>query len=669
MLRRPDSVEELAGVAPPPPFLRAVQLTSVNDCVTCAHDVVVVMQQALYECTLLASQESLVPNSACLRVALLHHVLTAVIPLPLPLDHEERHTRCFWASERIRYETQAQLLRLLALLEQHHAAASLCLELTRELDAARIVATACTATIADAVMRTRAVDTPSVLSDHYAGRVGGPTSPFGVDHHPFAAESETLKFTEPHLLIARGMVLDYFASVRRIVPLENRLFCWEQPAEFGEGELRLVSQICAQVGLSRHAHLAVADPPSSGAELVEGDDSALPLYLTGELPDILLLFPELAAFRDLLFLFKLFMCPDQAMLPARARWRPADAKLTWRHHREEKRSKKESPAALMVSGFGSSHLNLGLARALRGSDGSWHAADVIRETLTKLGFNVARNNAQGALKPRAPPSGANPSALLRNPKLSISTEDDVLAIDSQLLLDMQRTVDTNGNETLLGSSEGNNDARPPLSARDAELLLTYLTAPYIRIPLLLHFFADQQRLNALSSSRMQEILEAALFEPGAWQEEEYRQPPTQLPPSADERSKLLATPLGLLFNELVHSPSLLLEPLERLLETALDLDTGAHTGSTARIVYFVIRLIVRVESYALLLVRHARWKGASCPSKTDCGTGVGITNQGYSAICKAAVATSASFFGLSSDLFSASSHSTSASTTCASCYL
>ena len=269
MLRRPDSVEELAGVAPPPPFLRAVQLTSVNDCVTCAHDVVVVMQQALYECTLLASQESLVPNSACLRVALLHHVLTAVIPLPLPLDHEERHTRCFWASERIRYETQAQLLRLLALLEQHHAAASLCLELTRELDAARIVATACTATIADAVMRTRAVDTPSVLSDHYAGRVGGPTSPFGVDHHPFAAESETLKFTEPHLLIARGMVLDYFASVRRIVPLENRLFCWEQPAEFGEGELRLVSQICAQVGLSRHAHLAVADPPSSGAELVE----------------------------------------------------------------------------------------------------------------------------------------------------------------------------------------------------------------------------------------------------------------------------------------------------------------------------------------------------------------------------------------------------------------
>ena len=37
---------------------------------------------------------------------------------------------------------------------------------------------------------------------------------------------------------------------------------------------------------------------------------------------------ELSAFRDLIFLFKLFMCPEQDMLPARGRWRHVRA--CWR---------------------------------------------------------------------------------------------------------------------------------------------------------------------------------------------------------------------------------------------------------------------------------------------------------------------------------------------------
>jgi hypothetical protein len=81
-------------------------------------------------------------------------VLVQTLPLPLPLDHPQRASRCFWASEEMRYETQATLLRLLALVARHHAAASMCLELTRELDAARIVSMACLAAVADAVMRT-----------------------------------------------------------------------------------------------------------------------------------------------------------------------------------------------------------------------------------------------------------------------------------------------------------------------------------------------------------------------------------------------------------------------------------------------------------------------------------------------------------------------------------
>ena len=129
-------------------------------------------------------------------------------------------------------------------MARHHAAATLCLELTRELDTARIVTTSCLAAVADAVLRLRASDTPSALSEHYGGRAGGPSRAFGIDHHPFAAESETLKFTEPALVIARGMVLDYFASIRRAIPADQHIFRWEIASEFGEAGLRLVGQVC-----------------------------------------------------------------------------------------------------------------------------------------------------------------------------------------------------------------------------------------------------------------------------------------------------------------------------------------------------------------------------------------------------------------------------------------
>lgn len=42
-----------------------------------------------------------------------------------------------------------------------------------------------------------------------------------------------------------------------------------------------------------------------------------------------------------------------------------------------------------------------------------------------------------------------------------------------------------------------------LSERDSELLVQYLTAPYLRIPLLLDFFADEARVHALDCKELQ----------------------------------------------------------------------------------------------------------------------------------------------------------------------
>lgn len=51
-----------------------------------------------------------------------------------------------------------------------------------------------------------------------------------------------------------------------------------------------------------------------------------------------------------------------------------------------------------------------------------------------------------------------------------------------------------------------------LSEEDAELLLSILSAPYLSIPLLLHYFSEN-RVSQIAHSRIQNLLESVLFEP------------------------------------------------------------------------------------------------------------------------------------------------------------
>ena len=53
-----------------------------------------------------------------------------------------------------------------------------------------------------------------------------------------------------------------------------------------------------------------------------------------------------------------------------------------------------------------------------------------------------------------------------------------------------------------------------LGQRDSELLLSFLTVPYLRIPLIINFFASDNRVQALKSRDLRNMLEHALVEPG-----------------------------------------------------------------------------------------------------------------------------------------------------------
>ncbi|KAK3264258.1 hypothetical protein CYMTET_26993 [Cymbomonas tetramitiformis] len=203
----PVDVEALAGAAAPPPLVRPVNLALIPDTVVATvSDAATVMRHAERLCTLLANQAHLMRNSILLRLALLHHVFLAVVPLPLPLRHPARASRCFWASQSVRYETQADVLGLLRLLGRHYAAAALAMPADRSLDALRVLTAAAMAAIADAMCRKKACDVASPFCLHYSGDARGPVHAFGFSMRQFAQEAETLPIAFPEHVTALTQV-------------------------------------------------------------------------------------------------------------------------------------------------------------------------------------------------------------------------------------------------------------------------------------------------------------------------------------------------------------------------------------------------------------------------------------------------------------------------------
>ncbi|CAE7697283.1 unnamed protein product [Symbiodinium sp. CCMP2456] len=274
------------------------------------------------------------------------------------------------------------------------------------------------------------------------------------------------------------------------------------------------------------------------------------LLITGERPELLELFLELGWFRDVVFLWKMLILPSGSG-PPEGTWRATDSILQWSWHKDR----------FVVRGF-----NMELVP----EEGKKGIGEVIKKPFDWL---------FGKYKSRSKAVSAADASVLAGSK--IDTEDDVLFLE--------HTPDFN--ETL--------------KPADSELLLTYLTAPYIRVPLLLGFFADRERVSLLREPLLQAVLDAALFEPGQWQSKQaaVTGPPSAVP--APDRSHL-ATPAGLLFNELLRSPRVLLDTTRLLLDVAVEKDPGHPGSANEGLILYLVRLATRVQAYLLFLVQHAR---------------------------------------------------------------
>lgn len=228
--------------------------------------------------------------------------------------------------------------------------------------------------------------------------------------------------------------------------------------EFGKGERRLMSNLCIQIGFP------------------EGEDGELlPYYLSGEEMTILENYPELGYLRDIVFLFKIMMAPTKETLPGLKRWEPSQARLTWHfrgdskeeseeEEQKKKKKNKKSKNRFVVGAFDTNDLKCVAYVSDLEEDGSVGGVKSTKNKGILRGAMSAITRFFWSRSSRSPPSQADPNVLLKGSK-SVRTEEDVLHIRH------------------LPDFEGR------LGAQSVELLLSYLTAQYLRIPLVMRFFA------------------------------------------------------------------------------------------------------------------------------------------------------------------------------------
>lgn len=150
----------------------------------------------------------------------------------------------------------------------------------------------CFAAIADACMRVAASDIPSLLSAHYSGDAPGPCQPFGFDMYDFENLSQTLRFDAPELCTCRTQVLDYFDAMHDVIQPDHLIFQFEKEMKFNDADRMMIDNLCVNVGFPRTGNGLIVD---------------LNAYLTNQLTEVLDNYPELATFRDTVFLFKMLM--------------------------------------------------------------------------------------------------------------------------------------------------------------------------------------------------------------------------------------------------------------------------------------------------------------------------------------------------------------------------
>jgi hypothetical protein len=286
------------------------------------------LQRIADACSLLLQQRRLIKNAPAFAASAAQYAMTVVLPMP----HSDPKY-CFWRKEKMRRETQLNLLFLIRRICRIYSAATACVQQSRGLVAIRSISFACAACVADAICRVKACDDPSTFALHYSGLCEGPTEPYAIEAGAFDTLGSNLPIYDPNICSLRFRCLDYLrASTMTERGFKRKtIFNFDNIMTPMDGDTELINQLAINLALARPFPPTDEDMINYSANLIAGTN--------GSIIEVL---PEFEYFRDIVFHFK-FAVSGQAQtasdVPDNKAWMPADATLHWK----VKKMGKEDP--------------------------------------------------------------------------------------------------------------------------------------------------------------------------------------------------------------------------------------------------------------------------------------------------------------------------------------
>ena len=202
-------------------------------------DIIDVMRQTEVLCLQLSSlkQSESVRHASFLKIALLQRVFTHIVPVPLPKTLAASSRVHPWAfASPLTHAEQLDALLLVARLTQHFAAAAFSTLATKAFDAPKVVVLGVLVAISDYLLRQKASDHISTITEvllgiesapdlqqgdegelaqkaaHDAKHAGQRSPQYGIGADLFLKQCETYEITVPELNVARSGVYNYFSS-------------------------------------------------------------------------------------------------------------------------------------------------------------------------------------------------------------------------------------------------------------------------------------------------------------------------------------------------------------------------------------------------------------------------------------------------------------------------
>ncbi|EDQ90981.1 uncharacterized protein MONBRDRAFT_31645 [Monosiga brevicollis MX1] len=531
-------------------------------------------------------------------IALIGELFTKRLPLPLPPTpssegpHDEAASVDIW-QQSVDRELQMGILegiyRLALTYGQMWQAVD---HPTRESACECSLVAGCMLVVYDAVLRQVAVDAPLVVSVLIGEQPSYKLSTTVCqDNRPFAEVATRLQLSTPHHVRARDGMLAYLAHAE--ATHQHPLFQLRQPEKI---EVKKYGATLLFLrGMLERLGYPLIDPnnPNPPPEI-----EALVEWMIGENTTLAKDHPEWGMTRDMVVLFKFL------------------ATMETREMELMRGRKDKSPFAWWSLSFEESGRR-GWWGSLRGTPLRWEAVgfrgmDLDTADLEVVGFGErAVRFGQGA-------AVQSPADVSRFLGIEGPSEEDVLHAT--------------------GLPTFNN----AISREESEMLMSYLTVDYVRVPMVLGFFATRDRVTYLFNPSLQALLRAVLFEGGLWVHQQDDRPIAEVPVRMTDRQRReqeardrlngrqtlqqqrLGTPFGLLYNELIHCPGACLDSMLGIFKATAALRQSSVYTRDATFLLYLLDMALDTEAYIVYVLADD-----SAPAVTSNGVELRPTLEAY----------------------------------------